>query len=273
MRYSLLGFSVKYMAEYDIDMTSAAILKWFIDFSHTGKMREERIDNKSYYWIIYDGILKDMPNIKLKKAQVAKRMKKLVECKVLLHKCIRNHKGTFSYYAFGSNFINLIDKQVSKDRGSTLEDRGGSTLKDRPNDQDTIYNHDTKDKSSIKIDDDHVPTSKHTKEHIELALKIVNHVLTINPRNIRLKNKYEKTINRWANVIRLMIENDERTIDEINDVMYYAFNSEFWKSNILSAEKLRKQFDTLYVQMQNRPRKIKKEKKDKAQIEKGWGYK
>lgn len=71
---------------------------------------------------------------------------------------------------------------------------------------------------------------------------------------------------KWADVVRLMIERDEREPEDIKNVIDWAQNNDFWMSNILSTEKLRKQFDTLYIQM------IKeREKKAKNQSYKGTG--
>jgi len=56
-------------------------------------------------------------------------------------------------------------------------------------------------------------------------------------------------IERWANEVRLMRERDKRDHDRIKKVMEFALNDDFWKYNILSMEKLRKQFDRLEMQM------------------------
>jgi len=57
-----------------------------------------------------------------------------------------------------------------------------------------------------------------------------------------------------------MIERDERTPEEIRQVIEFAQSDPFWCSNILSTQKLRKQFDTLYLQMKNRGKKQKPSK-------------
>lgn len=64
---------------------------------------------------------------------------------------------------------------------------------------------------------------------------------------------------KWADVIRLMIERDNRDPEEIKRVIYWSQANDFWKNNILSTEKLRKQYDTLFMQM-----KADAEKKAKA---------
>lgn len=46
---------------------------------------------------------------------------------------------------------------------------------------------------------------------------------------------------KWANTIRLMREQDGRTHAEIRDVFRRANQDDFWRANVLSPEKLRKQ--------------------------------
>lgn len=49
----------------------------------------------------------------------------------------------------------------------------------------------------------------------------------------------------WANTIRLMRQQDNRTHFEICDLFKWANKNEFWKDNILSPSSLRKQWDQL----------------------------
>lgn len=56
-------------------------------------------------------------------------------------------------------------------------------------------------------------------------------------------------LQKWCIHIDRLIRLDERTSGEVEKVIMWCQNDSFWCSNILSAEKLRKQFDTLYQQM------------------------
>lgn len=51
----------------------------------------------------------------------------------------------------------------------------------------------------------------------------------------------------WVTQVRLMIETDKRTQDEINEIYNFLKVSKFWAGNIRSTEKLRKQFETLLM--------------------------
>ena len=58
----------------------------------------------------------------------------------------------------------------------------------------------------------------------------------------------------WSNIIRLMRVRDNRVISEMYDVWSWTVSDDFWSSNILSATKFRKQYDTLKAQMLRKPR-------------------
>ncbi|PWC10550.1 replication protein [Brenneria corticis] len=66
----------------------------------------------------------------------------------------------------------------------------------------------------------------------------------------------------WANVIRLMREQDSRSHREICELFRWANADAFWGSNILSPKKLRKQWGTLKAQQQNRGGKPQRETLD-----------
>ncbi|GAB4059257.1 YdaU family protein [Uliginosibacterium sediminicola] len=66
-------------------------------------------------------------------------------------------------------------------------------------------------------------------------------LLTIRP---ELK---QPNLEAWANEVRLMIEQDSRKHREICALMRWACNDAFWRGNIMSPDKLRKQYDQLAI--------------------------
>jgi len=56
-------------------------------------------------------------------------------------------------------------------------------------------------------------------------------------------------LDSWAHQVRLMRDRDQRTTEQILKVFRWANSDNFWRANILSPEKLRKQFDVLTAQM------------------------
>lgn len=62
----------------------------------------------------------------------------------------------------------------------------------------------------------------------------------------------EEGLRKWAYEIDLMIRRDGRNPADIYQVIEWCQADSFWRSNILSTTKLRKQFDRLTLQMQER---------------------
>jgi hypothetical protein len=50
---------------------------------------------------------------------------------------------------------------------------------------------------------------------------------------------------RWRDACRLLLDRDERTVEQIERVVDWCQADEFWRSNVLSMPKLRDQFDRL----------------------------
>ena len=65
----------------------------------------------------------------------------------------------------------------------------------------------------------------------------------------------EPKLQSWSKHIDLMIRIDKRDVDEIEHIIKWSQKDEFWQDNILSTNKLRKQYDQLYLKaIKNNPR-------------------
>ena len=82
---------------------------------------------------------------------------------------------------------------------------------------------------------------KFNDNDLKLAEWMFSRVLVINP------SAKKPNPENWANTVRLMREIDNRTHAEISGLFDWANKDSFWCSNILSPEKLRKQWDKLTV--------------------------
>ena len=60
----------------------------------------------------------------------------------------------------------------------------------------------------------------------------------------------EPVIQAWADDMRKLVELDKRDKHDVALVIKWCQQDSFWSTNILSASKLRKQFDQLYLKMQ-----------------------
>jgi hypothetical protein len=87
------------------------------------------------------------------------------------------------------------------------------------------------------------------KQVPENCLRLARYLLT----KIRdfLPNFKEPNLNRWGRDFDLMIRQDKReTSDILKTIDFATADAEFWQGVILSADKVRKHFDKLAVQMQ-----------------------
>ncbi len=63
------------------------------------------------------------------------------------------------------------------------------------------------------------------------------------------------SINSWCDTFRLMLERDKREPREICAVIRYCQNDSFWRGNVLSPDKLRKQYDALAIRREEGKKK------------------
>ena len=91
------------------------------------------------------------------------------------------------------------------------------------------------------------------QDHFNFAQAMFERIKTVAPQS---KNP---NLESWANTIRLLCENDKVEINHAWNVFKWANSDPFWQTNILSADKFRKQFAQLSAKMPKQPpqRKIK----------------
>lgn len=77
---------------------------------------------------------------------------------------------------------------------------------------------------------------------MRLALYLFAKIQQNNPEHVDLTESQKQ---KWADHIRLMIERDKRTPQQIHNMIDWCQSNDFWKQNILSTAKLRKQYDTM----------------------------
>lgn len=79
--------------------------------------------------------------------------------------------------------------------------------------------------------------------YMKLAKYFVEQIRKNNP------NFKEPNYQRWANDIRLMMERDNRTEEQIRYLMWWVQQDDFEMANVLSPAKLRKRFDNLVMKV------------------------
>ncbi|WP_346207647.1 hypothetical protein NSS91_16215 [Caldifermentibacillus hisashii] len=89
--------------------------------------------------------------------------------------------------------------------------------------------------------------------YIMLAKYFVEQIKQNNP------NFKEPNYQKWADDIRLMIERDNRTEEQIKYLMKWVQQDDFEMANVLSPSKLRKRFDQLVLKVKAQKQKNKSE--------------
>lgn len=90
----------------------------------------------------------------------------------------------------------------------------------------------------------------------QLSTRLLNHIRNNN-------NQFkEPNLQKWSDDFRLMMERDNRSVEQIKNIVDWCQSDSFWKTNILSPSKLRQQFDQLILKLEA----AKKEKTSRQQI-------
>lgn len=111
----------------------------------------------------------------------------------------------------------------------------------------------------VKVKEDKVPTEVETFLSELLKTKILEN----NPK-ARVKE------NGWWKDVGLMISDDKRTPEEIKQIIIFSQKDDFWKCNILSMGKLRKQFDRLTLKAKGKNEAISRGTDVKSDLDKAF---
>jgi hypothetical protein len=127
-------------------------------------------------------------------------------------------------------------KQQADDKQTTSKEQHRKNVKNEKE----CREDNTGDKSPL-------PENKFSDDDMKAASWMLEKILEIKP-NCKLPN-----LNDWADTIRLIRQRDDKTHKEIAELFRWANNDDFWRLNILSPAKLRKQWDALEIKMTNQP--------------------
>lgn len=100
MRYFHQGFLTSKMYEYGIDVVDATVLRWFIDFQNSDKVKTLTDRGKIYYCVKYEEVKNDLYFLRFRnKRTISARFDRLVEAGVLEKKMVYDG-GTFTYFTY-----------------------------------------------------------------------------------------------------------------------------------------------------------------------------
>lgn len=163
-------------------------------------------------------------------------------------KATKYHLLTLLSANSSSNSSNNSSSNSSKN-GSNNSSSNSSTLnKQNKTKQNKTNNSDksqaTRHHTQQKFADDSV--------EMQLAMYLFSKIKENNPDHKKLTDSQKQ---KWADHIRLMIERDKRTPQQIHNMIDWCQADDFWKTNILSTAKLRKQYDAMKVKANSNYRK------------------
>jgi len=109
MRFSILGYSQRRLLDLGLGMDEAMLLRWFVEYQATGKMRSMVIGGKSFTWVNFTGVLSDIPVIGGSAKTISRRFDRLEAAGVMEHRTVREG-GVYSYYRINEEvYTSLID--------------------------------------------------------------------------------------------------------------------------------------------------------------------
>ncbi|WP_202976409.1 hypothetical protein [Anaerophilus nitritogenes] len=147
------------------------------------------------------------------------------------------------------NYNDYQSKDDSKNDAEATDERHESDTKatrKHTNKNVKNYKNEKNDKEDIKD----IVELKFNEESIQyrLANYLKKYILKNNP---KARVPGLKDMDKWSIHIDRLIRLDGRTDEEVKKVIQWCQKDSFWMTNILSTQKLRKNFDTLFLQMNN----------------------
>jgi len=90
----------------------------------------------------------------------------------------------------------------------------------------------------------------HNSAEYQAAKYLADSILKRDPKNKRIP-KSDEDLYKWCVHIDYILRLDDRSIEELRDVLKYATTDTFWQTNILSTKTLRDKFGTLILRIRN----------------------
>ena len=131
----------------------------------------------------------------------------------------------------------------------SLQDSVQDSVQGSVQDGSALYKQNKTKQNKTNNSDKSKPTRHDTKKkfdddstEMKLAMYLFAKIKENNPEHRPLTDAQKQT---WADHIRLMMQRDKRTAEQIKGMIDWCQQDKFWKNNILSTAKLRKQYDTM----------------------------
>lgn len=235
MRYSIEGFSQEKLIKYDLDLKDVMLLRYFLDFINSDTMSKIIINNKPFYWLRYQKLQEDLPILGINNRLVLRRRLKKLEDKKILEHYHKLEGGSFSYYALGENFEELLYKKTENKTDSTKkEDRFIKDLK-KNTEIDKVVNEYTENKILRDCIIEFIKFRKGinatiTTFSLKRILERLSNLAYSDEDKIKIINN--SIINGWRNIFPLKKENNE-SIKKFNNFTPRKYDYDLLEKQLL----------------------------------------
>lgn len=132
-----------------------------------------------------------------------------------------------------------------------------TTQKRQQNDAETTQKHTNNNDKTMNNNDNNNNSPRKTRKKRVYEDDDPNKILAKTLFKLIKKNQdiKEPNLDDWANTIRLTIESDKRSGKEVQEMIVWATQHEFWGGVILSPSSLRKHYDKMKAQRNNPSKK------------------
>lgn len=113
MKFTHLGFSQRVAIDIGLDDKDLAILRWFVDFKDSNKIKKKLFDGEIFYWVKYEAVIEEYPIFKFKKDTIYRRLKAMSDKNILKHRTLKQG-GVWSFYTIGDRYIELISDELKE---------------------------------------------------------------------------------------------------------------------------------------------------------------
>ncbi|WP_093670055.1 hypothetical protein [Sporolactobacillus nakayamae] len=161
--------------------------------------------------------------------------------------------GKYNLNKTGKPVLDCIDKELASVKdvslltliidhipNNTIVERFLRVANDTSNDSSTTGGQEEEKEEEQEKEKTSCRKTKFSDEHLEMANLLLSLIQANNP-NYKAPSKLEK----WANDIRLMMERDKRTKEQVEYLIRWSQRDDFWSTVILSPNSLRKGFDKM----------------------------
>ena len=138
MKITIHGFNQAEAVKLGLNNDDLLILRWFVDFTPSPKIKSCQINGKPYYWINYHHIIESLPILQKNEKAISKyNIQRLLVAGVLVREIrlnapeIEHRSGKTAWFGLGEKYTLLIDDIFFANQGNkSILDQGNKNALD-----------------------------------------------------------------------------------------------------------------------------------------------